>query len=95
MDELYTIDELAIGRTKPELRQEIEDRILAGDIVHANDADYCLGLAMKGLGWSFMRKTVSNMLDSQNPAPTVTQEAITDKVKHYAKTLANGLKVPF
>ena len=95
MNELYSIDELAMARHKSQLCQEIEDRILAGDIVESNGFSYCLDSAFKELGDSFARKTLSNLLDSQNPASESTKQVVKSLVKNYAQGLAKDFKLAF
>lgn len=95
MNEVYTVDELALDRSQQQLGDEINTRLLAGDIVIGDTTASSLDIILNELGADFIRKMVSDALDSQNPVSVKIREAIEEKVSHSALALSHDVKKPF
>lgn len=95
MNEVYTVDELALCRDQQQLGDEINTRLLAGDIIIGDTTVSSLDIILNELGVEFIRKMVSDALDSQNPAPVKTREVIEEKVAQAALMLSHDVKKPF
>lgn len=95
MNEVYTVDELALGRSQQQLGDEIDTRLLAGDIVIGDTTVSSLDIILDELGADFIRKMVSEALDSQNPVSVKAKEAIEEKVSQAALILSTDAKKSF
>ena len=95
MNEVYTVDELSLGRDHDELGDEINTRLLAGDIVIGDTMSSSLDIILNDLGAEFIRKMVNDALDSQNSVPVKIKEAIKGAVAAKAWWLSHDLKKPF
>ena len=95
MNEIYTVDELSMGRDSQQLSDEINVRLLAGDIVIGETITSSLDLIIRDMQSEFVRSFICNSLDSQNPVPFMVREAIKGRVAFIALGLSCDLKKPF
>ena len=95
MNEVYTVDELALCRDQQDINSEVMTRIMAGDIISYGGEFVCLSSVLKDLGDDFTRKLMSNALDSQNPVQDDIRKVIYSKAVSMGLIAANSLDKPF
>lgn len=95
MNEAYTVEELALGRTAIECERAVFDHIQAGDIVICvNGQGICYESVLKSIGSDNTREMLSKA-DRENPIPTKFLDMIGETIELLAKVAVNELKVPF
>lgn len=95
MNEIYTVEELAMCRDKEYLLAECVERIEGRDIVISSKSNSSLDLIVDELGADFKREIASHILNSFEPSHSKAKERLIKCVNNDAKRIASEIERPF
>lgn len=95
MNEIYTVEELALCRDKESLVAECVERIEGRDIVISSKSNSSLDLIIDELGAEFKREIASYVLNSFESGLAKAREKLLECVNSDAKRIASEVERPF
>lgn len=95
MNEIYTVEELVLGRDKESLLTECVERIEGCDIVISSKSNSSLDLIIDCLGADFKREIASYILNSFEPSHSKAKERLIKCVNNDAKCIVSEVERPF
>ena len=90
----YTVDELAMARTKDQLKQSIKEAILNGDTVKDDDCNVNLRTVINNIDDHLIIELISRM-DKTNPAYSKYITAIDEHAEAVASDMADKFNLVF
>lgn len=95
MNEIYTVEELALCRDKESLLAECVERIEGRDIVISSKSNSSLDFIVDELGADFKREIASHILNSFEPGHAKAKEKLLECVNDDANRIAGEIEKPF